>query len=211
MVEMSLHTPDFDNIPGNWLCLDFTHTLHDRFNAQRHDLLNRYSDLLAWALNIHILKEDEVQQLLKIAEQHPQEASKILHEAVRLREAIYSVYCAIAESSTPQQQDMVLLNTHLAHAMSHACIVSQENSFSWDWHENSDTDRLQRISWQVVRSAADLLTSDKLRDVRACAAEDCRWLFLDISKNHSRRWCDMQTCGNQAKARRHYNRQHERV
>jgi len=65
---------------------------------------------------------------------------------------------------------------------------------------------LERINWLIVRSAADLLTSDKLHDVRACSAEDCRWLFLDISKNHSRRWCDMETCGNQAKARRHYRR-----
>jgi len=211
MVEMNLNIPDFDDIPGNWLCLDFTHTLRDRFNAQRHDLLNKYSDLLAWGLNMHILKEEYAQQLLKIAEWHPQEASKILNDAVRLREAIYSIYYALAEGSTPQQQDMVLLNTHLAQAMSHACIVLQEESFRWDWRENSDTDRLQHISWQVVRSAADLLTSDKLRDVRVCAAEDCRWLFLDISKNHSRRWCDMQTCGNQAKARRHYNRQREQV
>ena len=99
-----------------------------------------------------------------------------------------------------------MLNTMLAQAMSRACIVSEKDSFSWDWCVNNDAERLQRIPWLVVRSAADLLTSDKLRDVRACAAEDCRWLFLDISKNHSRRWCDMQTCGNQAKARRHYSR-----
>jgi len=50
-----------------------------------------------------------------------------------------------------------------------------------------------------------------LQDVSACAAEDCRWLFLDTSKNHSRRWGDMQTRGNQAKARRHYSRKKETV
>jgi predicted RNA-binding Zn ribbon-like protein len=43
--------------------------------------------------------------------------------------------------------------------------------------------------------------------VRVCAAEDCGWLFLDTSKNHTRRWCSMKSCGNRAKARRHYNKE----
>lgn len=203
---MSIHIPNFDNSPGNWLCLDFTHTLQDRYNSQKNELLHSYSDLLAWGLHMSILKEEEAQQLLHIAEQHPQVASRSLNDATNLREALYRIFYNIAEDATPQQNDMDLLNTLLARAMSHACIVGEENHFRWDWSIQSDADKLERIIWLVVRSAADLLTSEKLHDVQACAAEDCRWLFLDISKNHSRRWCDMETCGNQAKARRHYSR-----
>ncbi|HET9999487.1 MAG TPA: CGNR zinc finger domain-containing protein [Ktedonobacteraceae bacterium] len=204
---MSVPIPKFDDIPGNWLCLDFTHTLQDRNNTNRNELLHSYSDLLAWGLYMHILQEDEAQQLLRIAEQHPQIALEVLHNATSLREAMYRVFYTIAEDEMPQQDDMTLLNATLARAMSHACITGEEqDGFRWDWSANSDADRLERINWLLVRSAADLLTSDKLHDVRACAAEDCHWLFLDISKNHSRRWCDMETCGNQAKARRHYSR-----
>jgi predicted RNA-binding Zn ribbon-like protein len=209
MVEksMSIHIPNFDDLSGNWLCLDFTHTLEDRNNPDRHELLHSYSDLLAWGLYTRLLQEEEAQELLRIAEQHPQVATKTLHDAVTLREAMYRIFYNISEELAPGADDMVLLNAALAQAMSHACIVGEkEGRFRWDWFVNSDTDRLERISWLVVRSAADLLTSDKLHEVRACAAEDCRWLFLDISKNHSRRWCDMETCGNQAKARRHYSR-----
>lgn len=209
MIEksMSIPVPNFDDIPGNWLCLDFTHTLQDRNNANRNELLHSYSDLLAWGLYKRILQEDEAQRLIRIAEQHPQIALKIFHDATNLREAMYRVFYTIAEDEMPQQDDMALLNTALARAMSHACIaVEEQDGFRWDWSANSDAERLERINWLLVRSAADLLTSDKLHDVRACAAEDCRWLFLDISKNHSRRWCDMETCGNQAKARRHYSR-----
>jgi predicted RNA-binding Zn ribbon-like protein len=208
MVEksMSIHIPDFDNTPGNWLCLDFTHTLQDRNNSDRNELLHGYSDLLAWGLYTSILKEEEAQQLLHIAEHHPQVASNILHNTVNVREAIYRIFYTITEDSMPPQDDMDLLNTLLARAMSHACIVSEGDRFSWEWSSHSDAEKLECICWLVVRSAADLLTSDKLRGVRACAAEDCRWLFLDITKNHSRRWCDMETCGNQAKARRHYSR-----
>ena len=205
---MSIHIPDFDDTPGNWLCLDFTHTLQDRNNANRNELLHSYSDLLAWGLYMRLLNEEEAQHLLRIAEQHPQLASKALHNATTLREAMYRIFYHITEAATPPQDDMELLNTKLARAMSHARIAAEEQKdhFRWDWSASSDADRLERINWQLVRSAADLLTSDKLHDVRACAAEDCRWLFLDISKNHSRRWCDMETCGNQAKARRHYSR-----
>jgi len=42
------------------------------------------------------------------------------------------------------------------------------------------------------------------RRVRVC--QNCRWLFLDRSRNGSRRWCDMAVCGNRQKARRHYQR-----
>jgi predicted RNA-binding Zn ribbon-like protein len=60
--------------------------------------------------------------------------------------------------------------------------------------------------WPVVRSAADLLTSERVVRVRECAAEDCAWLFVDTSRGPRRKWCDMSTCGNRAKARRYYAR-----
>jgi predicted RNA-binding Zn ribbon-like protein len=206
--SMNIHILDFSDIPGNWLCLDFTHTLQDRFNADRKELLHSYSDMLAWGLYMRLLQEEEAQELLHIAEQHPQVATKALHDALNVREAIYRIFYGISQEEAPGADDMALLNAALAQAMSHACIVEtgETDHFRWDWQVKGDIDRLERINWIVIRSAADLLTSDKLHDVRACAAEDCRWLFLDISKNHSRRWCDMETCGNQAKARRHYSR-----
>ena len=65
---------------------------------------------------------------------------------------------------------------------------------------------LDRVTWWVARSAAELMTSPDLPFVRECASYDCGWLFMDTTKNRSRRWCDMSTCGNRAKGRRHYER-----
>jgi predicted RNA-binding Zn ribbon-like protein len=77
--------------------------------------------------------------------------------------------------------------------------------FVWGW--NAGRLRLDQPLWPIVHSAADLLTSDELRPlVRQCGAEDCRWLFLDTTKNRSRQWCSMTSCGNREKARRHYER-----
>jgi predicted RNA-binding Zn ribbon-like protein len=58
----------------------------------------------------------------------------------------------------------------------------------------------------IVKSAADLLLSDMLDRVKQCEGDPCGWLFLDTSRNRSRRWCSMEDCGNRAKARRFYQR-----
>ena len=58
----------------------------------------------------------------------------------------------------------------------------------------------------VLHSALHLLSSPDLARLRECAAERCGKLYLDHTKNASRRWCDMDTCGNRAKARRHQAR-----
>ncbi|MBD3886162.1 CGNR zinc finger domain-containing protein [Phormidium tenue FACHB-886] len=60
--------------------------------------------------------------------------------------------------------------------------------------------------WLVIRSAEALLTDSHLNRVREWAETDCGWVFLDMSRNRSRRWCDLEDCGNRAKARRHYGR-----
>jgi predicted RNA-binding Zn ribbon-like protein len=63
---------------------------------------------------------------------------------------------------------------------------------------------VDRIISEVVRSAADILVSNQLD--RICRCDECGWLFYDASRNHLRRWCSMEICGNRAKARRHYEK-----
>ena len=70
--------------------------------------------------------------------------------------------------------------------------------------ESVDADR---VLWEIGRAAGRLVVSPRLARVRACAASDCGWWFVDDTKNRSRRWCDMKLCGNRAKAREYY-RQH---
>jgi len=76
--------------------------------------------------------------------------------------------------------------------------------FVWSW--DADTPELDRPLWPIVRSAAELLTSPERELVKRCASDTCLWLFLDRTKNHARRWCDMKVCGNRAKVRRHRRR-----
>lgn len=203
MVETETQTPIFE-FTGNWLCLDFVNTVNDRSMPHPRELLNSYSDLVAWSKQAHIVTDDQAQRLLEKATHYPKEASAILQRAIALREAIYATFSAIAEDASPAEKDLALFNTELAVAMSRARIMPKENGYVWDWADNGDA--LEYMIWVVAKSAADLLISGELHDVRVCSAPDCRWLFLDTSKNHSRRWCDMKGCGNRAKVRRHYER-----
>ena len=203
MAETATQTPIFE-FTGNWLCLDFINTVEDRPTAHPRELLNSYQDLVTWAQQAHIITDDEAHQLLTEAAHNSKDASAVLQRAIAFREATHDIFFAIAENSSPSEAKLAIFNTELAATMSRACIVPKANEFVWDWtgKENS----LERILWMVVKSAADLLISEELRDVRVCSAPDCQRLFLDTSKNHSRRWCDMKGCGNRAKVRRHYER-----
>ena len=62
-----------------------------------------------------------------------------------------------------------------------------------------------RVPHEILNQPGPL-TSEELDQVRECAGNTCGWLFVDMSRNHSRHWCDMRDCGNRAKVRRYYQR-----
>jgi predicted RNA-binding Zn ribbon-like protein len=192
------------NFAANRLCLDFTNTLHDRGTALQRDHFSTYADLAWWSQAAGILQSEETQLLLEEAKIHPTEAAQILQKAITLRETMYRIFSAIVREDTPEATDLQALNAAYAEAMSRACIIPKGNAFTWDWQGKETA--LERMVWDIVRSAAELLVSTELHLLHECAAEDCGWLFLDTSKNHSRRWCDMKGCGNRAKVGRHYEK-----
>ena len=83
-------------------------------------------------------------------------------------------------------------------------IIMKKKAYVWDTAGNKS--KPDWILNPIVRSAAELLASDELKKVKTCADPACGWLFLDVSRNRRRRWCDMQDCGNRAKASRFYRK-----
>jgi predicted RNA-binding Zn ribbon-like protein len=188
---------------GNNLCLDFCNTLNDRFLINAHELLTGYDRLLLWGQEANILTEDEALRLGKEAKDRNGEAEAVLNQAIELREALFRLLLANIQGTSPEGADLETFNSALTRAMAQTRIVPQDQSYSWNWLPKENA--LDRMLWPVVRSAADLLTTEQLEDLRVCASDICSWLFLDQSKNHTRRWCDMKSCGNRAKARKHYS------
>jgi predicted RNA-binding Zn ribbon-like protein len=195
--------PRFD-LTGGHLCLDFANTLDQRLQEHPREVLNSYDDLVAWSEAEGALSRKQVERLRRLAQENPSDANKTLRSALQLREAIFALFRGVAEERNISSPALDLLNRSLQEAAQHGEIVHTSKQFAWDW-ENPE-EHLDSVQWPIARAAADLLLSDELSYVRECAAEDCAWLFMDKTKNHGRRWCDMKTCGNRDKARRYYQR-----
>ena len=195
-------------LSGGRLCLDLANTLNDRPADPPTELLNSYGDLVNWGRQADILTESEAARLVHFGTCHPAEAALVLIRAIALREVIYRTFSAVASGRSPEEADLADLNVALAEALSLSRIVPKEGRFVWD--SAADQDSPDRMVLAVARSAADLLTSEELDRVRICDGHDCLWLFMDTSRNRSRRWCDMKSCGNRAKARQHYQRKKAR-
>jgi predicted RNA-binding Zn ribbon-like protein len=189
---------------GGRVCLDFANTADWHASDQPVEFLTSYSGLVAWARHAGLLTDREAQRLLDEADHRPAEAAVVLQRAVVLREVIYRLFSAIAQGSQPQPADLEAFNRALSEALARSGVEATEDGFSWVW--TGDEGVLDRMLWPVLRDAADLLTSAELGRVGQCGDARCGWLFLDASRNRSRRWCSMEDCGNRAKARRYYAR-----
>jgi predicted RNA-binding Zn ribbon-like protein len=184
------------------LCLDFVNTVGARGpSGSRNEHLNDYSDLVEWACQGAMITKTRAAELLAHAARNPNLARRVFGEALELREAIARVSSALAGGHKPAPADVAAINAALPRALAHLEIVPADHGFDWRFREVDDA--LDSITWPVVRSAADLLLHAPVR-IGMCESDTCGWLFVDTSRNHSRRWCTMGDCGNRAKARRHY-------
>ncbi|HLW48169.1 MAG TPA: ABATE domain-containing protein [bacterium] len=203
-LEAQLAAPEYVfDFSGGRLCLDFINTVGSR--AHPKERLNSYSDLLSWARQAGVLSERDAQRLARAAKRRPDEAAQTVADAVRLREAMFRILTGAAARRPQRPDDMNMLNTALARALAQVRLDASAQGCVHVWA--GDGDQLDRMLWPVLRSAMDVLTSDEERErIHKCESPTCDWLFLDTSRNRSRRWCDMKSCGNRAKARRYYER-----
>jgi len=185
--------------------LEFTNTVSNHASEQPGETLFNYEDVLAWARRVGLLREELVDRLTYTAARKPQEAARVFAMALELREAIYRIVVTQTKGKSPAKEDLTIINAVLSHLTSGAQMVFHAGKYEWQW--NFDENALEIPLWILALSAADLMTSEYYERVGQCADEDgCGWLFVDTSKNHSRRWCDINDCGNRAKQRRYQKR-----
>jgi predicted RNA-binding Zn ribbon-like protein len=199
--------PGFDLLAGV-LCLDFVNTLDDRFTPDPKELLRHYRDLVRFAEDTGILSDQQADRLLTRSLEHGDEAARALASAIQLREAISAICYALARKKPVPESALALLNWQVQETARHLGLVAGRHGLEWKFDANSSD--LFAPLWPIARDAAELLASERVEYVRACASKTCQWIFLDESKNHRRRWCDMTKCGNRAKVKRFYVRQKEK-
>ena len=127
-----------------------------------------------------------------------------LTHARALRETIHRVVTAAVEGAPPDDNDLSTLNRAVSRTLSRLRLVHvQGNHYECGWDDGS---QVEHLLWEVTRSAANLLVSSHLDRVKVCEGPGCGWMFLDTSRNQSRRWCDSRDCGNRERVRKHLAR-----
>jgi predicted RNA-binding Zn ribbon-like protein len=186
---------------GGSVCLDFANTVGGKRGLVTREYLNSYADFVSWCRQADLLDESTAKTLLRSGTRQAEKSAAALRRAIALREAIYRIFAALGSGEAPQISDLDHLNAELSVHHGRLRVASNRKGFEWTW--TSSDDALDHSLGPIARSAADLLTSPSLlKQVRQCGSRTCGWLFVDSSKNHSRRWCVMSDCGNAAKVRR---------
>jgi predicted RNA-binding Zn ribbon-like protein len=186
-------------------CLDFADTVDDRISDHPRELLTDYGRLLQWGEEAGVITARTAERLRHLTSEAPGNALITLRTSIRLRDTIYDIFSAVAQRRAIPSTALAILNKAVRQAARHTQLVNANRRFTREWIEPESN--LDSMLWPVSRAAAELLIGEEIGYVRQCASETCSWLFLDKTKNHRRRWCDMKSCGNRDKARRYYQRQ----
>jgi predicted RNA-binding Zn ribbon-like protein len=203
-----------ESAPFKWiggdLSLDFNNTVDWLgLEPQAGERLTDHGRLVAWAREGGVVSEEIGRSLLTISSDRPAAAEEALRRALQTRSLIHRIFLAVIIDPGAVPTDLDELNTLLVESPAYIEHDASDKSFAWTWasEHNGLTDLLQPVVW----SASQLLTSPDVARVKTCTNDDCGWLFLDTSRKHNRKWCEMAVCGNRAKARRFYRRAKDRT
>lgn len=197
-------TQDFQLVAGH-LALDFANTLDYRYDPDRLiELFPTYERFLAFCKQTGILSMPQVRKLL--VNTSVSDGQHTLRQVIKFREAFYSLILSTVNGENPTETHLTTFNSFLTSTRVPNRITWHKREFVLSYHDL--TEKPAAPLWPIIDAAAVLLTSTDLHIIRECGEKHCRWLFLDRSRNHSRRWCDMRLCGNRSKAQRFYARTH---
>ncbi len=186
---------------GGSPALDFLNTVGGVRSGAHNEKLETYADLLQWAETGGALTRSDTAKLAAAAREHPDAAARVLKRAKVFREALHNVIAGLMRGRPAAKADLAVVNDEIGVALGHAVLRKVADGYEWGWALLPDA--LDAPLWTVAKAAGELLTSDAHARLRECASDTCGWIFLDLSKNHSRRWCDMKGCGNREKVRRY--------
>lgn len=193
---------------GGHPALDYVNTLDWRDRPAEEggarETLVSYDALLAWCRRCGIIGAATATELERQAFQAPDQAAAVLAEAVALREALHNLAMATRQGKAAKPADLDILNRCLLRYPEGRTVAPAGQGFAWKFH--GDGIALGSPLGAIARIGAELLVTAEPASIRCCAGPGCGWLFHDTSPNKRRRWCSMESCGNRAKARRHYQR-----
>jgi predicted RNA-binding Zn ribbon-like protein len=187
---------------GGALCLDFVNTVHCYGAADPVDDLQTAEDLLSWAMAAKVLSPEQAASMKRQFRSRPAVGDDVLKEAKRVRTILQEIFTSAPKAGPAH---IPALNSLLSRQTAVPSLVRDAGNLRLQWHASSPG--VQGTLLPVLLSAAEIISGGDFARVRECDSPTCTFLFLDTSKNHSRRWCDMRMCGNRAKVNQFRERQ----
>jgi predicted RNA-binding Zn ribbon-like protein len=191
---------------GGRPAIDFVNTVGGVRPEAPEEGLHDYRDLVDFAEQAGLIDRKLAARLAAEAERHPGRAADVLARARRYREALYRLLAAPGEGRSAADDELRTVDAWIAESLgARRLSAAPGGGFTFAWDDDDLAAPLQRLGG----SAAELLTTGDVSRVHVCAeseARRCTWLFLDETRNHSRRFCTMEDCGNRAKQRRFQER-----
>ena len=195
---MVTRSPTVLDFVGGHPALDLANTLGGARGAEPdEDYLGDYDDVVVWATRAQVIDEATGERLAAAARHRPDDADRAFARTRELRGAVVAVFGAVAEADQPAPDALDDLLAFHAEAIARGRLAPDADAFEVTW----ETDDLERVIWPLALSAVDLLREGPLSRLKLCA--DCCWMFLDLSRNRSRRWCSMNHCGGRRKMQRY--------
>ncbi|ALN62442.1 hypothetical protein GLA29479_1564 [Lysobacter antibioticus] len=191
------------DLVGGDPALDLVNTVTAR-DSEPRDWLDDYAALLRWARQVSCFSRTDLNALEALQGEAPAKAAAALARCKSLREALCNALYALANGKAPGSADLDVIDQARLAASKAARLVSRRSRLQTEW--SPQRSGLDLIAHVITAYAIELLKDARLDRLRVCDGHDCGWVFVDTSKNGRRRWCDMATCGNVAKARRFQQR-----
>jgi predicted RNA-binding Zn ribbon-like protein len=184
---------------GERLWLDFVNCEH---GIRRFDALRDFETLVRWLESSSVLDAERAANIRRRAQQQPTGAGAALVDARRVRTALRSLAERGPVSERVRGEGLAEINRVLGRSAGTRRVeLRPDGTFMRSFVPVGDA--FAGLVIPIVESAADALILGELNRVRRCADPRCQRVFFDNTKNGRRRWCDMATCGNRAKAARH--------
>jgi predicted RNA-binding Zn ribbon-like protein len=191
------------DLVGGHVVLDLVNTVTGR-DSRPTDWLEDYDRVLEWAALTDIFDASALRALHLMSTSDVRGAKRALHRLHELREAVYEVIVTVIRAEPARVQALTGLERHWQSAVDAAHLTFSDGRAELTLDvEHSGLDYPRHV---LALSAFDLLRTLPLERTRECAGLRCTWIFIDSSRGAQRRWCNMATCGNADKNRRHYER-----
>jgi predicted RNA-binding Zn ribbon-like protein len=170
---------------GGALALDFVNTRDPLYGDDAREYLDTPKALADWGRHAGVLSGKSRLTLTN-------RDLDLAHDARGVLERLFT---------GPTGRDRRRFAEVYANAVAGAELVPADGRFRFEQERG-----VNAILLPVLESARELLTGPELKRVKQCGADDCGWLFVDRSRNATRRWCRMDGCGAREKMRRYRTR-----